>query len=218
MGKKKKAFSKYKWIKAYKNYVLEHGELVDRVKDLADFAGQSRKDFKQQFNSLVQLEAAVILLYFKKANDLLVADKKFHTYSSKDKQLAFLYVLIEQVSGDEVFLHEFQHLKMWDKSFAIRLYKMLHDQELGWSNTMSWGDGAFEKLGINPKKSALIHHALTTIAFFLKDDSHEKQDTDAYIEKTTDLLFRLTDTSTIRSVVDLGRFLVSRRKAAFSWD
>ncbi|MGD1846691.1 MAG: hypothetical protein ACFB10_14985 [Salibacteraceae bacterium] len=217
MAKKKKAFDKLQWIAAYKSFVLEKGELPATVRELAEMAGQTFPDFKKQFTDLRQLETAVIALYFKEANDLLMADEKFEEYSNKEKQLAFLYVMIEKAGADEVFLQEFQRLKKTDRGFAVRLMRFLNRQELSWAE-LSWGASTAERVGINPKQAALIQHALSTLMFFLKDYSEEKQATDAYIEKTTDVLYRLTDTSTVRSMVDLGKFLFSRRKTTFSWE
>ena len=217
MAKKKKAFNKIQWIAAYKSFLLEKGALPANAKELAEYCDKSLKEFREKFLGLEQLETAVIRLYFKEAVDLLMADESFHEYSNKEKQLAFLYVLIEKVGKDEEFLHEFIHHKKWEKTFAIKVVKMVNQQELSWAS-INWKNSRMANLGFNPKQSILIQHALSTIAFFLKDSSPEKQDTDAYIEKTTDVLYRLTDTSTLRSMLDLGKFLFSRRSSAFSWD
>ena len=218
MAKKKKAFDKYAWVAAYKNYLLTKGELPVKTIELVDFAEQTFEQFRNCFTSLQQLETAVVLLYFKEAQDLLAADEQFEAYTAKEKQLGFLYVLIEKAGNDEAFLQEFHHQKRWDKSYAIRLMRMLNEQELAWGASDSRGAEKLGKVGINPKQMALINHALTTLVFFLRDESADKQDTDAYIEKTTDLLFRLTDTSTIKSAFDLGKFLLSRKSTAFSWE
>jgi ubiquinone biosynthesis protein COQ9 len=71
---------------------------------------------------------------------------------------------------------------------------------------------------VNPKKAAIINHAMSVILFYLNDHSDESQDTDAFIEKTTDLLFKLSDTSTLTSMFDLGKFLIQRKQTGFSWE
>lgn len=217
MAKKKKAFSKRKWISAYKDFLLQRGMLPKTELELIEFAGKSFEAFRKKFSKLEHLETAVIRLYFKEAHELLVADAMFHEYSNKDKQLAFLYVLIEKATEDKIFLQEFQRAKKWDQSFAIRLLHSLNAQELAWAS-MNWNAAPIKQVGINPKQMVLIQHALSAMAFFLRDTSKGHEDTDAYIEKSTDVLFKLTDTSTLRSMVDLGRFLFSRKEAVFNWD
>lgn len=218
MAKKKKAFDKYAWVAAYKSYLLQKGELPEKAMQLAEFAEQSFENFRSCFTSLQQLETAVILLYFKQAHELLLADEQFEDYSPKEKQLAFLYVLIEKAGDDVLFLQAFHEEKRWDKSFAIRLMRMLNEHKLAWGASDHWGADKLAKAGINPKQMALINQALSALVFFLRDDSEDKQDTDAYIEKSTDLLFRLTDTSTIKSAFDFGKFLLSRKSTTFSWE
>jgi len=218
MAKKKKKLDKYQWIQLYKDYFLQHGELVPSAKELATFADSEWVDLKMEFNNLQQLEAALVLLYFKQANELLVADEKFEHYSSKEKHLAFLYVLTEKIGVDELFLSDFLHKKRLDPGFIMQVLKLVNSQELDWTTTEGWAKGTLDKINFHPKKTALINHALGCLTFYLKDTSEEKQDTDAFIEKTTDLLFKLTDTSTLHSAMDLGKFLFSRRKTAFSWD
>ena len=97
----------------------------------------------------------------------------------------------------------------------LKLQSTLGKIELSWGEIEGWKPEILEKLKLNPKQSILINHSLSCIVFYLKDKSNEKQDTDAYIEKTTDLLFKLSDTSTLNSMLDLGRFMFSRTKNAF---
>jgi len=59
---------------------------------------------------------------------------------------------------------------------------------------------------------------MSVLWFYTNDRSEDKQDTDAFIEKTSDLLFRLTDTSTLTSIFDLGKFMITRKNTAFSWN
>ncbi|MEM9022475.1 MAG: hypothetical protein AAGB22_01945 [Bacteroidota bacterium] len=218
MAKKQKTFDKVAWVGAYKDYVLHHGERPAPFKSLAEFADQPYANLLACFDSLELLEAAVVLLYFKQTNELLEADEKFEAHSDKEKHLAFLYVLMEKTQEEEVFLKEFQRLKRWDQRFAMSLFRMLNAQEFEWTAPSGWGSATLDRLHIRPRQTALIHHALTVMAYSLRDQSAEKQDTDAFIEKSTDVLFRITDSGTLRSVVDLGKFLMSRNARTFSWE
>jgi hypothetical protein len=176
-------------------------------------------DFKTVFENLEALEVATMLLYFKRANDAVMLDEHLEALSAKERHLAFCYVLAEMVGEDEIFLQQFLHDKQMDGSYVKTFLGVLNQQSFELLN----GSGGklseqFDKININPKKAALTNHALGIVYFYLKDRSIDKQDTDAFIEKTTDLLFRLTDTSTLMSMFDLGKFMASRKKTVFSWD
>jgi len=216
MARKKITFNAEDWAKAYKNYLLQHGDILKEVKTLLHFTERPFVEFRKSFETLEELELTIVAAYFKKALKELEKDESFSSHSPKEQHLAFLYLLIELITEDEIFLTSFYKAKMKDSSFMIKLQKELKHHEISWAEMSGWRPDFVDKLNINPKKSILINHAFTCIVFFLKDKSSEKVDSDAYIEKTTDLLYKLTDTSTINSIVDLGRFMYSRKQTAFS--
>lgn len=218
MAKKKEKDGRLALVKLYKDYLLTHGELPTSMKAFMKFGNLKLDGFKKHFQNLEELEIAMLLLYFKKANDILKKGPNLEELSSKERHLAFLYVLVEKVSKDEVFLREFMHHKRKQPNFIQKFMMALNAQSFEGLQANGKMSEVFEKININPKKTALVNHALGVIYFFLKDDSEEKQDTDAFIEKTTDLLFRLTDTSTLMSMFDLGKFMASRKKSVFTWD
>ncbi len=218
MAKKKEKDPRLALVKLYKDYLLTHGELPASLKAFMDFGSLKLDGFKKHFNSLEELEVALLLLYFKKSDDVLKSSSDAEELTSKERHLAFLYILVETVGEDEIFLREFLHQKRKQPSFIQKFMMALNAQELTGMHSEGKLSEVFEKVKINPKKTALTNHALAVIYFLLKDNSEDKQDTDAFIEKTTDLLFRLTDTSTLMSMFDLGKFMASRKQSVFTWE
>lgn len=182
------------------------------------FGKISFEDFRKAFEHLEELEVALMILYFKKANDAVMADDQIGELSAKERHLAYCYVLLEMIGDDEVFVGQFLHDKKKDGSYIKSFLMTLNRQSFEALSAESKLAERFDKLEINPKKTALVNHALGVVYFYLNDRSEDKQDSDAFVEKTTDLLFRLTDTSTLMSMFDLGKFMVSRKKSVFSWD
>ena len=218
MGKKKKTDPRIELINHYKKYVSSKGKLPQFIMELAEYGQVDFIEFKKHFKSLEELEVALLLWYFKNANDLLVKDKQADEWDPKDRHIAFLYLLIESMSKDEAFLHEFIDHKKSSSTFTPKFMYVLNKQDFEAIRTDGKMTEVFDKISINPKKAALTNHALGAIIFYLKDKSEDKQDSDAFIEKTSDLLFRLTDTSTLQSIFDLGKFMATRKNEVFTWD
>jgi len=216
--KKSKIDPRVQLVQLYKSYVTTHSELPKSIKDLIKFGEMDFKDFKSNFKSLEELEIALVLWYFKQSDDLLSADKEANEWDQKDKHTAFLYLLIEQASQDDVFLSELVHAKKNSPSFMRQFAMTLNAQQFEALSHEGKTTEVFERIGLNPKKSALTNHAMSVLWFYTNDRSEDKQDTDAFIEKTSDLLFRLTDTSTLTSIFDLGKFMITRKNTAFSWN
>ncbi len=215
---KKKKKPRIELVSIYKKFVNKNGTLPESVKELAHFADMDYTKFRTHFKSLEELEIAIILWYFSCADTLLQADKESQNWEQKDRHAAFLYLLVEQATGDALFLSAFVDEKRKSPSFMSRFAMTLNAQKF---SSLHHESKTFEMLGplsINPKKAALTNHALSVLWFFAIDQSQEKQDTDAFIEKTTDLLFKLTDTSMLTSMFDLGKFMVTRKNNAFSWN
>lgn len=205
-------------LQLYKKYLLSKGEIPSSFQQLMEFGQIDLAGIKTHFRSMTELETALLLLYFKQSDDLVNADETSATLSSKERHLAFLYVLVEKAGDDEIFLQEFLRHKRKDPAFIKEFMAAINVQELEVLKGGGKIQEVFEKIKLNPKRTALINHALSVLYFFLNDRSAEKQDTDAFIEKTTDLLFKLTDTSTLSSLLDFGKFMASRQKTAFTWD
>lgn len=216
MAQKKKKWGPADWIKSYQNYLLEKGELIKELSVLLDYTDRTYIEFRAHFEDFEHLESSVVKHYFQQSLTMIQGDDRLEEMSSSEKHLTFLYVLMENISEDEIFLSDFYRAKWKDATFQLKMQKELLNLELDWAETTSWKAEIVEKLPVNPKKAVLMNHAISCILFFLKDKSEDKQDTDAYIEKTTDLLFKLSDTSALDSLVDFGKFIISRRKTAFA--
>ncbi len=216
-NKKKKKDPRVQLVSLYKKYVTTSGELPHSIKDLMRFGDLDFKDFKKHFKNLEELEAAIVLWYFQCADDILQGDKEAKSWDQKDRHAAFLYLLVEQASPDELFLSEFVAEKRKSPSFMKSFAMTLNAQSFKSLDHHGKSAEMLSSIGLNPKKTALTNHALSVLWFYTFDSSADKQDTDAFIEKTSDLLFRLTDTSTLTSMFDLGKFMISRKNTAFSW-
>lgn len=218
MAKKKESAAYSTFIKAYKNYTLKKGKTPKSVDKLVTFSETDFSDFKSAFNNLEELELAIVFKYFQKIEKTLREDQSSRELSRKELHLAMLYMLVEKVEKDQIFLEIFVHQKRKDPAFIAKLNMLLSRQEFMIFKTKGKVTEMLENINVNPKKTAIINHAMSVILFSLSDVSEDGQDTDAFIEKTTELLFKLSDTSTLNSIFDLGKFLVQRKQTGFSWE
>lgn len=218
MAKKQSHSTSSTLIKAYKNYTLKKGKTPKSIDKLVSFSGNDFSDFKAIFKSMEELELAIIFKYFQKIDKTLRDDQSSRDLSRKELHLAMLYMLVEKVEKDQIFLELFIDKKRKDPAFIAKLNMLLSRQEFMIFKTKGKVTEMLENINVNPKKTAIINHAMSVIPFFMNDVSEDAQDTDAFIEKTTELLFKLSDTSTLNSIFDLGKFLVQRKQTGFNWE
>lgn len=209
-AKKDKAPGRDKILDVYRQYFMEFGELPDQLKTFNDYGGWTYESFRRTFTNLAAVEIEVILDYFKKAANAVGNDEQFEAFDLRDKHLAYLYTCVEHFNKDDIFLGDMLHLKKTDGMFWKRFIQAMWSLEFPWADSAGWSVGPLPKIGMNSYKAALVQHSMGTLLFWTKDSSEEGEDVDAFIEKSTDVLFRLTDPGTLNSVFDFGKFMFSR--------
>lgn len=197
-------------IGAYREYLFANGELPADLKTLMDFGGWDYREFRKVFRRLSDLETAIIAGYFQRVNDLVSEDENFLDFTLRDKHLTFLYTLVEFLNQDEILAADLLLGKKLAPFFWKELFDIMKQMELPWLKKIQWQFSLLKNVGKSAYQVILIKHSLAVMMFWANDQSAEKEDTEALIEKSADLLFRLTDISTATSAFDLGKFLFTR--------
>lgn len=201
-------------LQIYRQYVLEKGEPPASVFALCQTVGMSEADFYRQYASLKSLDAAVFADWAKRAWDKQCASPEHENYNARQRLLGFYYNLLDLALEQRSFL-----LMQFPKRATGLLDSRMQRLEtviaaIGDSIvTRALETGEFSKrakLSDYYSKAFFPHFGLV-VRYYLRDESHGFEDTDAFVDKTVDLLFQTLGEQIIDSAIDLARFVVGRR-------
>lgn len=196
---------------AYKEYVLANNKLPKNLKKVAKKGKLDLSAVLHHFRNLQELEIKLIERYFKKAKKVMLGDENMPLLTDQEKHLSFLFCSAQAFKKDTLFLEVFIREKTGNVIFWTRVNKKLFTLDLGWHVNIPLPLPQLQKLGGKGYKSLLINQALSTLLFWSKDRSNNKVDTDAFIEKSSHLLFQLADFSTMEALFGFGKFMYSRK-------
>lgn len=203
-------------LESYKKYVISKKSKPSSLKDFLKYSRVNKEQFHAIFDSLSQLESTIWKNYYKKTFKQLKADKSFESMQLHEKHLSFLFVFIEFLSRDRDFV-KICLSKKKENSFP-KLFKSslwyIHKKDLNWVQE----NALFGKqIPLNELYSYVLwKQSISTVIFWLKDNSENYVDTDQFIEKSTKVLTDLVNTSPLYSMVDLGKFVYQKFKPEFS--
>ena len=198
-------------IHSYMDQLQESGRPPASVRRICQHLKISEEAFYKEFPTMDAIEKH----FWKGWMDHLIKavsnGKEWKSFTAKQQYLAFLFAfseaglkhrsLLEQRFGKLTLLCNpswLDYLKDSFKDFAAELIG--HGMESG--EIASRGP-----LG-NFYPEVLYIHWRSVLGYFLKDESHGFEQTDAFVEKTVEFAFDLLRTQVIDSAADLLRFLI----------
>lgn len=198
--------------KGYQNYLLENSELPDNVRVFTKFLNITDAEFYQQFGSINRVETSIWEDYYHQVLSVLHKDPEFEQMTDREKHLSFLYTLIEAIKEDRAYIqYRLLHkTKSPLPKFLLQTLKVLEKEELNWVEPPKFIPEKGKKLALSGYSKILWKHSVSAIYFWIKDESSDMKDTDAYIEKSTRTLFDLGQIPAIDSVLDLGKFFLQK--------
>ncbi len=210
MPRKKKTIQKADIITAYKNSYLNTGTFPESIKTIADENEWSFIEVRKHYENIKELQSNIVISYFVNAQEKIGQGEDFQSFELKDKHLTFMYVLSSLFEEDNIFLIDFVREHKKNLSFWHQISKKLNHLPVDWADEVHWKIDLLKKIEAPSYKSALIKHGLGMLAFWTKDKSAEKEDTDAFIEKSTQVFFQFSDPSVFNNLFDFGKFMFSR--------
>ncbi|HVD99135.1 MAG TPA: TetR family transcriptional regulator C-terminal domain-containing protein [Cytophagaceae bacterium] len=202
-------------LEAYKKHFLENGQKPASVYAFCKSINYGEDDFYKCFNCLEAVEKEIWLEIFNNTVQQLEADDTYKNYSAKEKLLAFYFLWIQKLRENRSFVllqkdkfkfSDLRHdtLESFRKAFIDYINKIVL---LGYDSRE-----IKERKYISDKYAyGFWLQALFVLKYWIDDSSENFEMTDAAIEKAVDLSFRLISDNTLDSLIDFGKFILTRK-------
>jgi len=212
---KKKSVSQSDIINAYMEYVLTYDEQPKTVFAFAKNNVMEEQKFYEFFASFDALEKDIFKIFFDKAHDILEKSEDYLSFDTRNKLLSFYYTFFEILTANRSYviyaleghknslktLRTLAHLKSRFANYIEHLN----------IQTIDLRQEQLQKLQDRGLKESAWLQLLITIKFWMDDTSPSFEKTDVFIEKSVRASFDLIDTTPLKSLVDLGKFLFKEK-------
>ena len=214
MAKKKKPNSS-DVITYYMDYVLNNNQQPRSVYAFAKENGFEESHFYSLFASFDVLRAQVFKLMFDATIEALESSEEYPTYDARQRLLSFYFTFFENLTANRSFvLHLLDHGKVNLRNFEVlselrsNFGKFIDSLNI---ETFEIKQEQLEKFKTHSLKESAWIQLLLTLKFWMDDNSQNFEKTDIFIEKAVNTSFDLIDIKPIKSLIDLGKFLVKEK-------
>lgn len=211
----KKSVSQSDIVELYIDYVLKHDENPKSVYVFAKANHFEEQQFYELFTSFESLQQSIFKIFFDRAHDVLEKSEEYLTFDARNKLLSFYFTFFEILTANRSYvvyaldshksslksLKTLQHLKKRFSNYIEHLSIKTFDIE----------QEQLERLQNRGLKESAWLQLLVTIKFWLDDTSPSFEKTDVFIEKSVRASFDIIDTTPLKSIIDLGKFLYKEK-------
>ena len=201
------------WREAYRKHVLETGAPPASVFAFCAKLGVPEEEFFARFPNLESFEGDVWAERVRHVRATLAEDPEYGDYPPRQKVLAFLFTFLEAIRGQRSwYLARFPRKLSGKEPPVLRRFRSAYGE---WAKPVAaeaTGNGELAaRLRLDRTFAGVLYaHFRSVIKFNLEDESEGFERTDAFVEKSTRLLFDLAETDVPESAADLFRFLAKR--------
>ena len=208
---RKKKIDKSDLINFFMDYYLEHSNKPKSVYQFAKNYNFKESDFYIYYGSLEALEKDIFQNFFDQSVAILAKSDEYQTFDQRNKLLSFYYTFFEILGANRSYvvlslnidkspLQSMRLLTPIKKSFV----EFIESIEI---KTVDLKNAKLEKFKRDSLGQTSWSQLMITLKFWLEDDSASFEKTDLFIEKSINAGFDLLDTTPLKSLVDLGKFL-----------
>jgi hypothetical protein len=200
---------------AYVETVLTQGSRPVSVYKFCIDLGIKEEDFYNVYGSFDGLEKQIWKGFIDITINRLKSDKAFHSFTSREKILAFYFTLLEELKSRRSYvLFQLDHSRKFE--FVPEYLKGFKQEfELFFESILNSGKGNGEiatRPVLDKRYPQLFWLHLGFILLFWKEDSSAGfEKTDAAIEKSVNLAFDLIGKGAVDSAIDFGKFLYQNK-------
>lgn len=209
------AISQSEIIQLYMDYVLTHNENPKTVYVFAKENNFEEQRFYEFFTSFESLEQCVFKIFFDNTHAILEKSNDYLNFDARNKLLSFYYTFFEILTTNRSYvLYAIESNKPSLKS--LKTLTQLKKRFLNYIDhlnikTIDLKQEQFSKIQDRSLKESAWLQLLITIKFWLDDTSTSFEKTDLFIEKSVRVSFDLIDTTPLKSIIDLGKFLYKEK-------
>ena len=216
-SRKAKSAGKDKIAQAYRQSLLTEGKQPSSVFTFCQSIGIAEDEFYMQYGSFEAIDKAIWKAYLQSVAGRLMNDSNYHSFSVREKILAFYFTLAEVLRADRSFvLYSLKDcknpasppafLKAFKTDFTAWINPVLNDGKQS-------GEIAQRPILDTRYASLFWLHLVFVLQFWAKDDSPGFEQTDVAIEKSVNLAFDLVGKGILDNALDFGKFLYQSAKA-----
>lgn len=215
---KKKTITKQNITEMYMDYVLMHNEKPKSVYAFAKENNFEEHTFYIFYGSFTALEQEIFKVFFDNTLKALDKSEDYQNFDARNKLLSFYFTFFENLTANRSYvvhalhsnknqLKSLQLLKELKRSFSAYIESL--DIQ-----TLHLRQEQLEKIQQRGLKESAWFQLLVTLRFWLDDTSPSFEKTDIFIEKSVKASFDLIDTTPLKSIIDLGKFLFKEKMHA----
>lgn len=204
-------------------YVCERATDLRSVADFCQQKGLTEEEFYAHFEDLHALDSHIWEALMEKSIETTISDPLHEELSAADKLLSLYYVFFENLSLNEKFIlislvetrSVIARIKLWKalrKVFRQYIHQVISSRTV---SNIPLG-GKIEEFRQKAVDESFYLQFAFLVDFWQKDDSPDREKTDAAIEKTVRASMDLLDIQIVDSVFDWARF-VWKEKIAKNW-
>jgi len=212
---KKKSITQSDIVGFYMDYVLMHNENPKSVYAFAKDNDFEEQRFYEFFASFDSLEQSIFKIFFDNAHTVLEKSEDYLTFDAKNKLLSFYYTFFEVLTANRSYVaYALEGHKTSLKSLRTLIHlkkRFVNYIEHLNIKTIDLKQEQLVRLQTRSLKESAWLQLLMTIRFWLDDTSPSFEKTDLFIEKSVRASFDLIDTTPLKSIIDLGKFLYKEK-------
>lgn len=202
-------------LEAYKKHFLETGQRPASVYSFCQSLNYSEAEFYNCFNCLEAIEKEIWLEIFRSTVTQLENDETYRNYSAREKLLAFYFLWIQKLKENRSFvLLQKDKFKFSDlKNNTLESFKNAFIDYINTLIKIGYDSREIKERKFISDKYAygFWMQALFVLKYWVDDTSENFEMTDAAIEKAVDLSFRLIGENTLDSLLDFGKFIMTKK-------
>lgn len=208
---KKKIDTTQMIIDQYMKYVLENGENPKSIYAFSSHIGIKEADFYNSFGSLEAIEKNIFKAFLDNTLDVLNKNAEYEGFDAENKLLSFYYTFFEILKANRSYVvyalkNHKNGLKVLATLTSLRKSFNTYIDDLG-IDMVDLKVEKLDKVKDQGLKEWTWAQLLFVLKFWLEDESAGFEKTDILIEKSVTTSFALMDNSTLKSLLDLGKFI-----------
>ncbi|WP_299117336.1 TetR family transcriptional regulator C-terminal domain-containing protein [uncultured Winogradskyella sp.] len=212
---KKKTISQSDLINFYMDYVLMHDHKPKSVYAFAKENNFEESKFYEFFGSFEALEQSIFKIFFNNTHATLEKSEDYQSFDARNKLLSFYYTFFENLTANRSYVVH----AIGNQKESMKSLKTLSHLKKNFNNYIEHLDinlidiqqDQLQKIQNRGIKESAWFQLLVTMKFWLDDTSPSFEKTDIFIEKSVKASFDLIDTTPLKSIIDLGKFLFKEK-------
>jgi hypothetical protein len=200
---------------AYKRYWLENGKRPVSVFALCKILDIPESEFYESYSAMESVETDIWLDFFQRTVEQLQNDPTYQQYTAQEKLLAFYFLWVQKLKDDRSYIlqqHQRSQLPAGQLRQLSTFKKAFYDYAAGLIKEGYLSTEIKERKYISDQ---YVHgfwmQALFVLKYWIEDRSANFEMTDAAIEKAVHLSFQLIQSNTLDSLLDFGKFILTRK-------